>query len=552
MRPSRTLLAALAVAVAATGCKPENKAGPVGTHLATPVELALLGSSANVLLVSNANFQLTYDGGSLESIDLTRVDETKRLNVIDDVVMSSLPLPSFSGPIAFTSDRKTVLLPNRFSQGSADSLPDHVFFADVSDPSSITLEDTVHAGPDPIPGAVTVGQDPYGIAAYSLPPVGPGRPVRDRAVVANQTDGTVSLLDLTPGTYCADNEPAPCLDDAVPPPFASEPVFADVGTASNLAFDGPGVAPQLTITQHWSATFVEEATSPCGTPTDGSPEGEWRIEGSVSGVQQHHACTGLVYITPDGVTFLIRRPTDSSGNPVGGPPSSGDRFDWDVTYGDLVPDSPVPLDQSFVASNGAVISGRGVGSALYDPFRNRLYFTGRLNDFVYVLDADTLHLLGVFAVSTNVGGRDTRGLALAPDGSKLYVIDRSPESMLIVDPDTLPVGAPQQIVNDAVVDSVPVGAAPSELAVTPDGTTALVTDNLDDTVDVIDLVSRVRRDLVKVGHGPYGIVLSPDGLRAYVACYLASSVDVIDLDPSSPTYATVLTTIGNSDYVPEF
>src|SRR5690348_9353540 len=121
--PASISLVAIAV-TAIAGCKPESRPGPIDNHLSTPIELALAGSAGNVLLVSNANFQLQYDQGSLEALDLGLVDESKRLNLVDDVVLSSVPLPDFSGPIALTSDGGTALVPNRFSAGSASSAPD--------------------------------------------------------------------------------------------------------------------------------------------------------------------------------------------------------------------------------------------------------------------------------------------------------------------------------------------------------------------------------------------------------------------------------------------
>src|SRR5690349_905662 len=69
-RPMDSRYAAAALAVSSVlvlaACKAEIEAGPIGSHLDSPAGIAVLGSSH--LLVTNANFQLRYSGGSLAVI----------------------------------------------------------------------------------------------------------------------------------------------------------------------------------------------------------------------------------------------------------------------------------------------------------------------------------------------------------------------------------------------------------------------------------------------------------------------------------------------------
>ncbi|MBV9514996.1 MAG: hypothetical protein JO280_13300 [Mycobacteriaceae bacterium] len=82
---------------------------------------------------------------------------------------------------------------------------------------------------------------------------------------------------------------------------------------------------------------------------------------------------------------------------------------------------------------------------------------------------------------------------------------------------------------------VSVGAFPTGVAVGPDGTRVYVVNTGDDAVSVIDPGTGTVVATVNVGRAPYGIALSADGRRAYVANSVGNSVSVIDTDALSVT-----------------
>jgi YVTN family beta-propeller protein len=85
------------------------------------------------------------------------------------------------------------------------------------------------------------------------------------------------------------------------------------------------------------------------------------------------------------------------------------------------------------------------------------------------------------------------------------------------------------------------GVAPNNVAISPDGTTALVTQSGNSAVTAVSTVTNaVTKARIPVGSGPYAVAISPDGTRAYVANQLANSVSVIDMS----TLATVGSAIG--------
>lgn len=537
MGSTRYAAVVLAVSfVLLAACKAEIEPGPLTDRLDSPAGIAVLGSSH--LLVTNANFQLRYSGGSLAAIDLGAVDELQRVNDTASVISSFVELPSFSGPVAIDPTGTRALITNRLSAEDRRSSPDRVLVVDVADPFVLGA-----------PESITVERDPYGILPIRLPPSGPGRPVRDRAFVANSTEGTISVLALTEGTLCAGGEPAPCVDDIFPPPRATEPEFFDAGNPAELTFSGPGLAPGLSRNEHWTVTFIE---APGVCPVPGSPEiptGYWRVEGSASGVLRSHACTGLLYIGDNlRVTFTIRRVADDAGVLVGAPPTDGDTYEFDTFEGDLDAPSSLRLHRSLPSGT---IFGRGVGHLIHDPFRGRIYASSRRTNFIYVLDAEDYRYLGAFAIVTNVGGIDSRGLALSPDGEMLYVVNRSPSALLMIDPDAMEDRLEQQIVVDGVVDSIPMDLGGSEIALTPDGGFAFVSSIDADSVDVLDLQTRSLAKVIPTSDGPFALTMSPDGRRVYVATYFDHAIEVIDSEPGSPTFGEVITTLANADFDPD-
>jgi len=63
---------------------------------------------------------------------------------------------------------------------------------------------------------------------------------------------------------------------------------------------------------------------------------------------------------------------------------------------------------------------------------------------------------------------------------------------------------------------VPVGTASTGIAVSPDGTKIYVANSLDNTTSVIDTVTNNVIDTVPVGTGPYGVAVSSGWKKRYM------------------------------------
>jgi YVTN family beta-propeller protein len=118
-------------------------------------------------------------------------------------------------------------------------------------------------------------------------------------------------------------------------------------------------------------------------------------------------------------------------------------------------------------------------------------------------------------------------LAITPDGKWVYVANFS--SLSVIETNT-----------NTVVASIPVGAYPMDVVITPDGKRAYVTNSdIDGVVSVIDTITNTVVTTIPVGAYPAGVAITPDGKRAYVTFGVIDGVvSVIDTITN-----TVVTTI---------
>jgi YVTN family beta-propeller protein len=156
-------------------------------------------------------------------------------------------------------------------------------------------------------------------------------------------------------------------------------------------------------------------------------------------------------------------------------------------------------------------------SAVVRPDGRRLYLTGTANGQGIVLGFDLSN--DSLAAVIQVGSTPT-GIAVSPDGSRLYVANNQAASVTVID------------TRDAsVVRTVPVDVLPQYVAVSPDGSTTYVSHtsrlaNTNGSVTVIDN----RTDKV-VAHIPVGVgacELAVGGDRLYVANLQDGTVSVVD------------------------
>src|SRR6267378_3686237 len=111
------------------------------------------------------------------------------------------------------------------------------------------------------------------------------------------------------------------------------------------------------------------------------------------------------------------------------------------------------------------------------------------------------------------------GIAITPDGSRMYVDNAEDASVSVFDTAT-----------NVPLTEIAVGMNPIGLAITPDGSHAYVSSQGSDTVSVIAIATNTVIKTISVGAGanPIWVTISPDGSRAYISNQSGGTISVID------------------------
>ncbi len=121
-------------------------------------------------------------------------------------------------------------------------------------------------------------------------------------------------------------------------------------------------------------------------------------------------------------------------------------------------------------------------------------------------------------------GTNPFGIAVTPDGKKLYVANQDSANVSVIDTNSRKVTA-----------TVEAGYLPTGVAITPDGNKALVSNRGSNSVTIIDTLTDKVLVTVATGKEPVGIAISKDGKMAFVANSASDDVTMIDLERNCVT-----------------
>jgi YVTN family beta-propeller protein len=209
---------------------------------------------------------------------------------------------------------------------------------------------------------------------------------------------------------------------------------------------------------------------------------------------------------------------DTTGTKVATIPDEVDLAAFGVAGGAVVQGSPVEAavtpDGEFVYVSNYKMFGPG-----YNPVADDGCNAGDWDDsFVYKIDTTTFEIVAV--IST---GAVPKFVAVSPDGTTLVVSNWCGFDVSIID-----------IATDTELGRVDVGRHPRGIAIGSDSKLAYVTVMGEARVDVIDLDSRtVVSSLTDVGATPRHALLSADDRFLYISNHTANSVRKIDLSTGS-------------------
>ena len=155
-----------------------------------------------------------------------------------------------------------------------------------------------------------------------------------------------------------------------------------------------------------------------------------------------------------------------------------------------------------------------------------VFVTSEVADMVHVVDRATN------AVSKNIiVGTRPRRFIVTPDGKELWVSDELSSEVHVIDIATLEVAEVLSFLPPGfrAEDVTPVG-----MAITADGSKALVTLGRANHLAIVDTASREVLSYVLVGSRAWDVTLSRDEKTAYVANGLSDDITVVDMVSMSP------------------
>ncbi len=106
------------------------------------------------------------------------------------------------------------------------------------------------------------------------------------------------------------------------------------------------------------------------------------------------------------------------------------------------------------------------------------------------------------------------GMALSPDGSRLYVANANSDVVSVIDTESDMV---IKELDPRPMEGLPLGSAPNALTLAPDGNTLYVANGGNNAIAVIDLKTDMVSGLIPTGWYPGDVILSDDGSQMMVA-----------------------------------
>lgn len=158
---------------------------------------------------------------------------------------------------------------------------------------------------------------------------------------------------------------------------------------------------------------------------------------------------------------------------------------------------------------GRILVGWKPMGIAVDPDGERLYVANEGSNDVSIVDVRT-------AAETSRVKVGKGPWAMACSGDRLYVVNARNKTMSVVDTDAR-----------QVLDTVRTGGRPWSVVASPSGDRVYVSTN-DSTVSAIDTRTLDTVATIEVGHHPVETSLNPSGTRLYAANRISQSITVID------------------------
>jgi DNA-binding beta-propeller fold protein YncE len=290
--------------------------------------------------------------------------------------------------------------------------------------------------------------------------------------------------------------------------------------------------------------------------------------------------TEFMYAGFDGFARRVGRAVrhGSALFPVQNVPTTGDQLVFTTQYGGAEA-KVIELGQTV---DGFSTTGIGATAMRLDPERGFLYVTSKLADHVFVIDvrddsapgfvdANYRDIEAVLLVTSLTGSIGFRDVYARPGTNLLYAAGRLPDALVVLDIAGVVDDDRKDAYLTTPVGTIPVRGSDNEdegfeslaeigigmMAGSQDGRYLYATHYNENSLYVFDLELGAWGEEITyvpyLGENPYTLRLDPTGRYAVVANYTGEVVDhtvhsslaVVDVDPTSPTFLSVLTWLVN-------
>jgi YVTN family beta-propeller protein len=204
---------------------------------------------------------------------------------------------------------------------------------------------------------------------------------------------------------------------------------------------------------------------------------------------------------------------------------------------------------------GSPISvGRQPAGVAVTPDGSKVYVTN-YGDPGTPMDAGSVSVINT-ATNTVIGspisvGRNPVGVAVTPDGSKVYVTNYGGTRTDLSDTGTT-VSVISTATNTVIGSPISVGRNPVGVAVTPDGSKVYVTNEFAAGLGTVSVISTATNTVIgspiSVGRTPFGVAVTPDSRKVYVTNLQDNTVSVIDTATDAVIGSPI--SVGNCDCAP--
>lgn len=155
-----------------------------------------------------------------------------------------------------------------------------------------------------------------------------------------------------------------------------------------------------------------------------------------------------------------------------------------------------------------------VGNMPYDitlsPDGKTAYVTNNQDNTVSIINTTEKKVIGTVKV-----GNGPYGILANPVDGDVYVIDSLDGTVSVIR-------------GNSVVDTINAGNGTTKgIAVTPDGSRLFVANTNNNSISIINTTSYKVIDTVNTGKSPYGIAISPDGLYAYISNSGSQNISIL-------------------------